>query len=136
MAKRTSINARSKRVENLVQKKLWPGTYRLWKEREDVGGPDFLGRELRGEVKNDCQKTIASKSGAYMALYKAYNQCVEAINSKPDQLPHPTPFSALWPVGSRKEEQRLVMYRIKGELRIMTLEQFQRTVVDNYTWDD
>lgn len=44
----------------------------------------------------------------------------------------PGTFSVLWPKGSRREDQRLVMYRLPGwgEPAVITLAEFKRRIVD------
>lgn len=143
LSKRTNINARAKKIEREVQQYLWPGSCfaggakRPALEQEDVRGDDCNGRPLWGEVKNWDAKTIAGEGGHYSVLRKAYNQATGAIESNPqDYTVRPKAFSVLWPKGSRKPEQKLAMVEVSGELIVMTLEQFKRTVVDNDLWND
>ena len=72
MAKRTSILRRSKDVENRVQRYLWPGTSRPWKERWDLLSPDG---KLCGEVKNEKPSSFGH---AMTILLDALNQ-VESV---------------------------------------------------------
>lgn len=159
MAKKQSINARAKSVERKTQQFLWPGTKfagnakRPALEDEDLRGDGADGWPLWGEVKNYSCETIG-KRGAWVILAEAYQQCCEAIERNRQDWPkyqkctypndrvdmqhgRPLPFSVLWPVGSSKDEQRLVMYEVMpGERMILTLVQFKRLFIDRTTEAD
>lgn len=150
MAKRQTILRRSKAVEREVQQALWPGTVfaggakRPALEQCDLRGEDCDGWPLWGEVKNLDAATIASEGGVYAVLSRALEQCETAIEKNRQDWPprllgeepcgamRPTSFAVLWPKGSRRPDQRLVMYRLPGwgEPAIITLTEFKRRIVD------
>ncbi|MHB8994582.1 MAG: hypothetical protein ACYC63_04955 [Armatimonadota bacterium] len=147
MASRSSINSRAKGVEVLIQQFLWPGSTfaggakRPAHEDEDLRGPDKDWWPLWGEAKNYAGIAVG-KTGAYVILSKALDQCLEAVERNQDKWPEvmlekgglqrirPKVFSALWPVGSRSDQQRLVMWEIEGERMVMTLVQFKRLYIE------
>lgn len=149
MSTRQTICARAKKCEREVQQYLWPGTRfaagakRPALEDCDLRGEDRDGWPLWGEVKNYGAQTIQSEGGAYSVLAKAYTQSQAAIERNPQDWPEivgdfgrdrgkPCPFSVLWPKGSRRDDQRLVMYQLAGyaEPLVMTLAQFKQWVID------
>ncbi|HUW11769.1 MAG TPA: hypothetical protein VM537_18735 [Anaerolineae bacterium] len=74
-AKQSSILARSKDAENRVQRYLWPGTSRCWKELWDVGSQDSEGRWLYvGEVKS---KKLRTMTEALPILHRALCQLMK-----------------------------------------------------------
>ena len=112
MAKRTTVLTRAKSVERRVQQYLWPGSAfaggakRPALEREDVRGRDLWGTEWWGEVKNLSQAQIAEHGGPWAVLERAYLQAQAAIESEQADA---QPFAVLWPKGSQRQDQRLVM---------------------------
>jgi hypothetical protein len=142
MSKPASRNARAKGVERKVQQYLWPGSrfaggaHRPALEHEDLRGEDRDGRELWGEVKNWTPDLVQNGGGVWAVLLKAYWQVWDVLlREMPD--PMPVPFSVLWPSGSRREDQRLVMYAFPvAGLCIVTLEMFKRLVVDPPTFEE
>lgn len=157
MSTRQTICARAKKTEREVQQFLWPGTRfaagakRPALEDCDLRGEDRDGWPLWGEVKNYGAQTIQGEGGAYAVLAKAYAQSQAAIERNPQDWPNgseelwdflhecwvpapdrPRPFSVLWPKGSRRDDQRLVMYELAGyaEPLVMTLAQFKQWVID------
>jgi hypothetical protein len=145
MAKPASRNSRAKGVERKVQQYLWPGTrfaggaHRPAHEHEDVRGEDRDGRELWGEVKNWTPDLVQNGGGVWAVLVKAYHQCWDAILRAPHgpTSDEPRPFAVLWPVGSVKEAQRLVMYRfpVVG-LAIVPLAEFKMQVIGGPTFSE
>lgn len=155
VAKRQSINARAKKVERVVQQFLWEGTKfagnakRPALEDEDLRGWDREGYPVYGECKNYSCEAIG-KRGAWVILAEAYQQCQDAIDRNEHDWPKipsiwgnpagisPTPltavrpwaFSVLWPVGSSKDEQRLVMWEYSGEMVIVPLVMFKIIAID------
>lgn len=126
MAKQSNILIRSKRVENNVQRYLWPGTSRAWKERWDVGAFDEEGDWLCiGEVKS-------RKAGG---LCDIWTKLSEALDQAEDVAPHEECwcFAVLLPPSTRVCDA-FVMYRpwglhgsendYDGTKVVMTLEQF------------
>jgi len=145
MSKPASRNARAKGVERKVQQYLWPGSrfaggaHRPALEHEDLRGEDRDGRELWGEVKNWTPDLVQNGGGVWAVLVKAYQQCWDAILRAPNgpTSDEPRPFAVLWPVGSVRETQRLVMYcfPVVG-LAIVTLSEFKRQVIGGPTFSE
>lgn len=142
----------SKRVEILVQQYLWPGTQfagnakRPALEQCDLRGEDRDGRPIWGECKNLSPATVAAR-GTWAVLLDAYEQCQAAIESNRQDWPEDAPvvnqygvskgrqhrpraFAVLWPVGSRREDARLVMWDapVVG-LCVVPLSEFRRQCV-------
>jgi len=146
MSKPASRNARAKGVERKVQQYLWPGSrfaggaHRPAHEHEDLRGDDRDGRELWGEAKNWAWSKILNEGGPWAVLYNAFNQCDSAIVREHKGLPGeswPNAFAVLWPPGSRRHDQRLVMYGFPCVgLAVVTLEMFKRLVVDPPTFEE
>lgn len=152
MTTKATICARAKKCEREVQQYLWPGTRfaagakRPALEDCDLRGEDLDGWPLWGEVKNYGAAKVQGEGGAYAVLAKAYAQSSAAIERNKQDWPvassgiravldmqsKPCPFSVLWPKGSRREDQRLVMYALPGRVEpvVMTLAQFKAWVVD------
>jgi len=153
MAKRQSTLQRSKRTENAVQRFLWPGTSRAWKDDHDVRGDDRDGWPIWGEVKNYSSATINESGGPYAVLKAAYRQCEQAIERHPEEWPEvlhtgwalagytcvqemkqvrPRPFAVLWLKSCRRDCGKLVMYLLPccSEPVVMTLAQFKAWVID------
>ena len=149
---RSSQLRNSKRVEVLVQQYLWPGTKfagnakRPALEQCDLRGEDRDGNAIWGEVKNLSPATVAAR-GLWAVLLDAYEQCQAAIENNQQDWPEDAPivnqfgvskgrqhrpraFSVLWPVGSRREDARLVMYEapVVG-LAVVPLAEFRRQVI-------
>ena len=69
----------SKTTENRIQRFLWPGTSRPWKERHDVAGPDASGDLWVGEVK-EARRLYLTR--AYKLLQEAAVQLREAVDGE------------------------------------------------------
>lgn len=145
-----TIAARAKKAERQVQQYLWPGTKfaggakRPALEQCDLRGTDAENWPLWGEVKNYGPATVQAGGGLYSVLLDAYNQSESAIADNPQDWPKclrgagvgveamcPHPFAVLWPKGSRRDDQRLVMYALPGwGMAIITLAEFKARIVD------
>ena len=150
MTKIATTIARAKRVEREVQQYLWPGSRfaggakRPALEQCDLRGEDADGWPLWGEVKSYSVATMLSEGGPYAVLAAAYEQAERAIEANPQDWPfevwdggdgwepaRPRPFAVLWPKGSRREDQRLVMYELPGwGVGVITLAEFKQRIVD------
>lgn len=128
MARKRNILKRSKTVENRVQRYLWPGTSRAWKEKWDIGSLNYEGEwECVGEVKS---VKVGGLRDIWTHLSDALAQ-VEAV------APHEECwcFAVLLPPNTQIGDA-FVMYRpwgLHGDERdydgtrvILTLEQFSR----------
>lgn len=72
MAKQANILRRSKQAENRVQRYLWPGTRRKWKELWDIGAQGPTGEWWAvGEVKSENARDV---SHAFRIAMKALEQ--------------------------------------------------------------
>ena len=71
-----SRTAHSKQTERRIQKTLWPGSNRPWKERWDLAGPGINGGQWLGEVK---ESRHLSLSGGMRLLRKAAQQLQAAV---------------------------------------------------------
>jgi len=146
MTTRATTCARAKGVERRTQTYLCPGSKRPWKERHDLYVDDPDGWPMWGEVKGWDWNTILNEGGPYAVLAKAYKQAERAIAENEQDWPlrriearghvafvsmRPRPFSVLWPKGSRRDDQRLVMYELPGwGLAVITLAEFKQRIVD------
>lgn len=150
MTKIATTIARAKRVEREVQQYLWPGSRfaggakRPALEQCDLRGEDADGWPLWGEVKSYSAATMLQAGGPYAVLAAAYEQAQRAIEANPQDWPYgligydgvmdpirPRPFAVLWPKGSRREDQRLVMYELPGwGVGVITLAEFKQRIVD------
>jgi hypothetical protein len=152
--------ARAKAVERTVQQYLWPGTRfaggakRPALEQCDLRGEDADGWPLWGEVKSYSVATMLSEGGPYAVLAAAYEQAQRAIEANRQDWPQghrealgckvaiggpaywnsplrPRPFAVLWPKGSRRDDQKLVMYELPGwGVGVITLAEFKQRIVD------
>lgn len=132
MAKPASRNARAKGVERQVQQYIWPGSrfegnaHRPALARQDVCGPDAQGRLWWGEVKNWGLAKVASHGGIWQVLTEALTQSVRASLCERVQC---RSFSVWWPPGHRLETQRLAMFDLPGQGRlVVTLWQFREMI--------
>lgn len=163
MAKRQTTLRRSKNCEISIQQYLWPGTHfsggakRPALERCDLRGDDADGWPLWGECKNYDLPTIGDEGGTHAVLSKALVQAEQAIAESPTEWPvgpltripdsvigyhkpvqRPRAFAVLWPKGCRRDDQKLVMYRLPGwgTPAIITLAEFKRRIVDGEPWEE
>lgn len=79
MTKPASRTAHSKTTENRIQRCLWPGTSRPWKDRWDLAGPG-MGGMWYGEVKESRGITLTP---AMKLLRKAVRQLAAAVEEAP-----------------------------------------------------
>jgi len=117
MAKRSSINARSKVAENRVSKYLW-GELRDWKELHDISGRDFNDNIWYGEVKNWAWARGPAK--LYSILKNAYAQLE---NVKSGNL-----FVVFLPVHSSVEDA-IVYRKDRGRFIMEFLNEFKDCII-------
>jgi len=105
--KRTSVNARSKAVENKVSRYLWGAdVLRVWQDSEDLryeGAANMIG-----EVKTVLPENVFGRGGPWAILEAALYQTCEALGrasykDTDGQLIPYCPFSVLVPVGTKVE---------------------------------
>ena len=129
-SKRTSILARSKRVENRVARYIWgPEALRDWKDTQDVSGLDAHLNLWVGEVKS--YKWPAGPVRLWTILHDALLQAEGNLSGveHPDKASGaPMGFAVLVPKGCETKDA-LVMFRREADPIVTTLQWFRDSLL-------